>query len=54
MMKKKGKSIILISEELSELCGMSDRLIIMKNGKITGEFFRKDGFKNTDLIECMI
>ncbi len=53
-MKKKGKSIILISEELPELCGMSDRLIIMKNGKITGEFFRKDGYKNTDLIECMI
>lgn len=53
-MKCQGKSIIIISEELPELCGMSDRLLIMKDGKITGEFFRKDGFDNVRLIECMI
>ena len=33
-MKKQGKSIILISEELPELIGMSDRILIMKDGKI--------------------
>ena len=54
MMKKKGKSIILISEELPELCGMSDRLLIMKDGEITGEFFRSKGFDNNQLIDCMI
>ncbi len=53
-MKKRGKSIILISEELPELCGMSDRLIILKDGKVTGEFFRKDGFDTKKLIDCMI
>lgn len=53
-MKKKGKSIIMISEELPELCGMCDRLIIMKEGNITGEFHRSDGFDNTKIIECMI
>ena len=53
-MKKKGKSIILISEELPELCGMSDRLLIMKDGEITGEFFRTDGYDNNQLIDCMI
>ena len=53
-MKKKGKSIILISEELPELCGMSDRLLIMKDGEITGEFFRSKGFDNNQLIDCMI
>jgi len=53
-MKKKNKSILLISEELPELCGMSDRLLIMRNGAVTGEFFRKDGFDNNQLIECMI
>ncbi len=53
-LKKQGKSMILISEELPELCGMSDRLIIMKDGKISGEFFRKDGFDNSKLIACMI
>lgn len=53
-MKKKGKSIVLISEELTELCGMSDRLLIMKNGAVSGEFFRKDGFDNAQLINCII
>ena len=53
-MKKNGKSVVLISEELPELCGMSDRLIIMKDGKISGEFYRQDGFDNTELIDCMI
>ena len=53
-MKKKGKSIVLISEELPELCGMSDRLLIMKDGAVTGEFYRPDGFDNTKLIDCMI
>ena len=53
-MKKAGKSIILISEELPELCGMADRLLIMKDGKVTGEFLRPDGYDNTELIDCMI
>ncbi len=53
-MKKAGKSIILISEELPELCGMSDRLLIMKDGAVTGEFFRRQGYDNNQLIDCMI
>ena len=53
-MKKKGKSIILISEELPELCGMSDRLIMMRNGEITGEVLRTEGFDNNELINYMI
>ncbi len=53
-MKKKGKSIIMISEEMPELIGMSDRLLIMKDGKISGEFLRQDGFDEHKLIECMI
>lgn len=53
-MKKQGKSIILISEELPELCGMSDRLLIMRNGEVTGEFLRQDGFDHNELINYMI
>lgn len=52
--KKSGKSIILISEELPELCGMSDRILILRNGQISGEFYRKDGFDSNALINCMI
>lgn len=53
-MKKAGKSIILISEELSELIGMSDRVLMMKDGKVTAERLRVDGLSEHDLINYMI
>ena len=33
----KGKSIIMISSELPEILGMSDRILVMHEGRITGE-----------------
>lgn len=33
---KQGKGIIMISSEMPELIGMSDRIVVMCNGKITG------------------
>ena len=32
-----GKSIIIVSSELPEVLGMSDRILIMHNGRIAGE-----------------
>ncbi|WP_026651973.1 sugar ABC transporter ATP-binding protein [Butyrivibrio proteoclasticus] len=34
---KQGKAIIMISSEMAELLGMSDRLYVMCNGKLRGE-----------------
>ena len=34
---EEGMSIIMISSELPEVLGMSDRLYVMSNGTITGE-----------------
>lgn len=53
-MKKEGKAIILISEELAELIGMVDKLIIMKDFEVTKEFTRSPDLKETDIIEYMI
>ena len=53
-MKKQGKSIILISEELAELIGMADKILIMKDFEVTHEFKRDPGLKETDIIEYMI
>ena len=53
-MKKEGKAIILISEELAELIGMVDKLIIMKDFEVTKEFMRSPDLKETDIIEYMI
>ncbi|MBE5969186.1 MAG: sugar ABC transporter ATP-binding protein [Lachnospiraceae bacterium] len=49
-----GKSIILISEELSELIGMSDRLIILKDGKESAQFMRSPELEEGMIINAMI
>lgn len=38
----KGKSIIMISSELPEVLGMCDRILVMRNGRITGELTSDD------------
>jgi len=42
---KQGKSIIMISSEMPELIGMSDRIIVMCEGKLTGTL---DGVQATE------
>ncbi|MCR5099336.1 MAG: sugar ABC transporter ATP-binding protein [Lachnospiraceae bacterium] len=53
-MRKSGKSIIMISEELMELIGMCDRIIIMKDGEINGELMRSPDMDENTLIEKMV
>jgi ABC-type sugar transport system ATPase subunit len=37
---EKGKAVIMISSEMPELIGMCDRIIVLAEGKLTGEFER--------------
>ena len=53
-LRKQGKAIIMISEEIPELLGMADRIIIMKDGVINGEFLRDPLLGEEDLIEKMV
>lgn len=39
---KAGKTVIMISSELPEILGVTDRVYIMCEGKITGELLRKE------------
>lgn len=34
---RQGKAILMISSELPEVLGMSDRILVMHEGRITGE-----------------
>ena len=52
--KKAGKSILLISEELQELIGMCDRILILKDGEVTCEKFRTENVTEHMLIDYMI
>lgn len=53
-LKKAGKAIIMISEELLELIGMSDRMLIFKDGEIKKELKRSAGLEEKDIIEYII
>lgn len=53
-MKKEGKSIVIISEEMAELIGMADRLIVMKDGRETKEFERSEELNEAEIIKYMI
>ena len=53
-MRKQGKSIIMISEELMELIGMCDRILIMKDGQINGELMRSPDLDENSLIAKMV
>ncbi len=39
---KQGYAIILISSEMPEILGMADRIVVMCNGRKTGELMRED------------
>lgn len=53
-LKKQGKAILMISEELPELIGMSDRILTFKDGAISGEFLRNPDVTEHTLINHMI
>jgi ABC-type sugar transport system ATPase subunit len=36
-----GLAIVLVSSELPEVLGLSDRILVMRHGRITGEFTRQ-------------
>lgn len=53
-LKQQGCAILIISEELPELIGMSDRVLIMKDGCISMEFNRSPELVESSIIEYMI
>lgn len=52
--KADGIATILISDELTEVLGMADRLIVMKAGRVTRTIRRDENFTEHSVIEAMI
>ena len=52
--KSSGIATILISDELTEVLGMADRLLVMKDGRITKEIRRDEDFTEQSVIGEMI
>ena len=49
-----GKSLIVVSSELPEAMGLSDRLIVMSEGKITAELSDRDAFDSDAILNYAI
>ncbi len=52
-MADEGTSVILISSELPEVLGMCDRVIVLHEGHVTGQFNRGDADQETILYASM-
>jgi len=48
-----GVAIIMISSELLEVLGMSDRILVMRGGRITGEFSAEDATQEK-ILQCAL
>jgi ribose transport system ATP-binding protein len=48
---QEGVSILMISSELPEVLGMSDRILVMRQGRITGEFSREEASQEA-ILAC--
>ena len=47
---KHGKAIIMISSEMAELLGMSDRICVMCNGRLTGEIDKAEDMTQANVM----
>jgi ABC-type sugar transport system ATPase subunit len=52
-MIKQGKAVVMISSELPEVLGMSDRIMVMHEGKIVGELDRKEATQEAIMALCV-
>jgi ABC-type sugar transport system ATPase subunit len=48
-----GMAIIMVSSELPEIMGMSDRIIVVGEGRIRGEFARNEASQE-DILKCAL
>ncbi len=39
---KEGLAIVMVSSELPEIMGLSDRILVLHEGKLTGEFIKSE------------
>jgi ribose transport system ATP-binding protein len=48
-----GLAILLSSEDMPELIGMSDRLLVLKQGMMVREFDSLDNVEEHDIVQYM-
>lgn len=49
---EEGKAVMYCSSYLPEIMEVADRIIVMSNGRITGQFDRNDGFRDDEIMKA--
>ena len=49
----RGAAIVMISSELPEILGMSDRILVMRDGHVAGEFLRGEATEQV-ILDCAL
>lgn len=52
--KRDGMAILMITDELPEAIGMADNILVMKDGSVSGQITRSDGFSEEAIVQVMI
>lgn len=52
--KRDGMAILMITDELPEAIGMADNILVMKDGRVSGQITRSSGFSEESIVQVMI
>ena len=50
---EQGVAVIMISSEMPEIIGLCDRVVVMRQGKVTGEFSKEEITENNLIKAAM-
>ena len=50
----RGKAVVMVSSELPEVLGMADRILVMHEGRITGEISDPAAATQADILSLAI
>lgn len=53
-MADRGTAVLMVSEDLPELLGLSDRVVVMRRGAVSGSFDLNSPCTEEDLVRCMV
>ena len=50
MLTENGKAVVMVSSDLSEVMGMADQVLVMKDGKVAGRFDNNQALQQRDIM----
>jgi len=51
-LKKQGVGVLVVSSEMPEVMGISDRIIVMCDGKVTGEYLHDEATEDKIMADA--